>query len=80
MATVSEIKWYQTGEGKCSGCGRVRPIGRVNLPDDSSQTALCIDCHFGPPIEYWTPCPKCGSLEVNPEAYCYNCEQEAKNN
>lgn len=71
MATISEVKWYQTSEGKCPGCGRIRPLGRVNLADAYSQEERCIDCHFGPPYYYWSICPKCN--EAYPGEKCQNC-------
>ena len=67
MATITEIKWYQTGEGKCPECGRIRPLGKVNLSDTHSQEERCIDCHFGPPMEYWLPCPTCGEPDSDVE-------------
>ncbi len=78
MATVSEICFIPEEIGECSQCHRIRPLGRLNIIGDSDRK-VCIDCHFGPPMDYWGNCPKCGSLEVNPEAYCYECKQKEKN-
>ena len=73
MATISEVKWYKTGFGQCNECGRERPLGKVNTDDEYADRELCIDCFFGPPMEFWEYCEKCGSLEVNPKASCYGC-------
>ncbi len=70
MKTVSNTTFKPLRVGECSICHRTRPLGRVD-----GDYLACIDCHFGPPMEYWEYCPRCGSLEVNPEAYCYECEQ-----
>ncbi len=63
MATVSEIAWGKTGHGKCPQCGRERDLGHVNTPDDEYYPR-CIDCCFGPPMEYWDMCDACGQLYV----------------
>ena len=64
MATVSEIAWGKTGHGKCPQCGRERDLGHVNTPDDAENYPRCIDCCFGPPMEYWDMCDACGQLYV----------------
>lgn len=61
--------------GKCPYCGRLRPLGRTQGDTGPDR---CIDCTFGPPMEYWTRCRICGSLEVNPEVSCWSCEQDKK--
>jgi hypothetical protein len=76
ILTVSQVKFTQTVElHKCPYCGRIRPLGRV--PGDSGP-AKCIDCTFGPPMHFWIHCKICGSLEVNPETYCWSCDQDKK--
>jgi hypothetical protein len=72
MATVSEIAWYDTGEGKCPQCGRERPLGKVN--DGSESYPRCIDCCFGPPMEYWEMCDYCGQLYVGVNCDNPKCE------
>ena len=64
MATVSDIAWHKEKDGKCPYCGRERPLGHVNTVDDSQFPARCIDCCFGPPMEYWDMCDDCGELYV----------------
>jgi len=78
MATVSEIQFWPNGKiAEFPVCHRIRPLGKMNLVDDEGPER-CIDCCFGPPMEYWDYCPECGSLEVFPEAYCYECEKKEK--
>jgi hypothetical protein len=69
MANISELKWVQTKVGRCPGCGREVPLGRVNLSSDRREQ--CIDCFFGPPFEYWAVCPKCN--EPYPGGKCSKC-------
>lgn len=64
IVTVSNVLWYKTGFGKCPQCGRERDLGRTNLTCDDGQPSRCIDCHFGPPMEYWDSCENCGQLYV----------------
>lgn len=64
MATVSEIAWKPEKEGKCPQCGRERTLGHINTYDDADNYARCIDCCFGPPMEYWEMCDVCGQLFV----------------
>lgn len=45
MATVSEIGWHKTTEGRCPQCWRIRALGLVN--DGSNTEPRCIDCCFG---------------------------------
>jgi C4-type Zn-finger protein len=68
MATVGEICWHHTNFGKCPHCGRERPLGELNTTD--VQQELCIDCYFGPPMEYWEQCEECGQLFVG--VHCDN--------
>lgn len=63
MATVSEVKWYKTKDGQCPYCNRNRPLGRVNVVGDPDLDR-CIDCCFGPPMEFWMRCSKCGELKA----------------
>jgi len=70
MATISEIAWHKETEGKCPNCGRERPLGHVNTCDDFQWPARCIDCCFGPPMEYWEICDTCGELYVG--VHCDN--------
>jgi len=74
MGTVSEIFWYETSFGKCPQCGRERPLGQVN--DGSQNQDRCIDCCFGPPMEYWDLCDSCGQLYVG--EHCDNPKCEAR--
>lgn len=65
VITVSDIFWYPTKEGKCPQCGRERKLGMVNDGDAKNQfNDRCIDCCFGPPMEYWDSCEDCGQLYV----------------
>jgi hypothetical protein len=64
MANVSEIAWQKEGFGKCPCCGRERPLGHINTVDDFQYSTRCIDCCFGPPMEYWEMCESCGQLFV----------------
>lgn len=67
MATVSEISWHKEKDGICPQCGRERPLGHINTADDAEYFARCIDCCFGPPMEYWDMCEACGELYAG---YC----------
>ena len=64
IATVSEVFWYKTKHGKCPKCGRERDLGQVNDKFQDQFTDRCIDCCFGPPMEYWDMCDACGQLYV----------------
>ena len=70
---MENLKKVSKVSGECSICHRIRPLGRVD-----GDYLACIDCHFGPPMQYWERCNKCGSLEVNPEAFCFECEDGGK--
>jgi hypothetical protein len=76
MANISEIAWHPTSKGKCPQCGRYRKLGLVN--DGLNQFARCIDCCFGPPVEYWTVCDDCGQLFVG--EHCDNPKCETRKN
>ena len=74
MATVNDVKWYYVKDGKCPMCNRERQLGRLNYFD--TDYPRCIDCCFGPPMDYWDMCESCGQLYVgehcdNPK--CNNC-------
>lgn len=74
MANVSEIGWYKSFDGKCPQCGRERPLGHINVDDDEFNRARCIDCCFGPPMEYWDMCDSCGQLYVGDHCDNPKCE------
>lgn len=78
MATVSEIVFHPTGEGKCLQCGRVRKLGYTNDLPLSEQRPRCIDCCFGPPMEYWDMCDACGQLYVGEHCDNPNCVEALK--
>lgn len=72
MATISEIKWYKTSDGKCPQCNRERQLGRVNYFD--TDYPRCIDCCFGPPQDYWDYCDICGQYFVGEHCDNPKCE------
>jgi hypothetical protein len=73
MATVSEVAWRKTGEGLCPGCYRQTNLGVVNVGPQLG--ARCIDCCFGPPIDFWFACNKCSWIQVN-DGLCEKCGAE----
>ena len=64
METVSNIFWHKNSHGKCPQCGRERDLGMVNDKFQDQFKDRCIDCCFGPPMEYWDMCDFCGQLYV----------------
>lgn len=70
MASISEILWHKMSHGKCPQCGRERDLGMVNDKRQDQFTDRCIDCCFGPPVEYWDMCEEYG--EFYPGESCNN--------
>jgi hypothetical protein len=59
----------------CPGCGRRVPLGQVTdgAGTVTDERLRCIDCHFGPPVEFWEQCPRCGELTPSAES-CEACD------
>jgi len=76
--TVSDIVFMPEGRrGTCPCCDREnRPLGRCNAglgePD-----VRCIDCFFGPPMEFWNRCDACGLVQPGQAGVaCDDCRAE----
>jgi len=76
--TISQMAWHEESFGRCLHCGRERALGHINIVSDREWPARCIDCCFGPPMEYWDMCDECGELYVG--VHCDNpkCSEGAK--
>jgi hypothetical protein len=69
--TVSEVAWSAETRGCCPDCCRDDlPLGRLNC--GPHRQPACIDCHFGPPTEFWDSCPACGYWQP-PGEKCDKC-------
>lgn len=64
--------WADRVHGRCPECSRTDlPLVRIDWRDPA-ELPRCLDCCYGPPLEYWGKCDACGYWQP-PQEVCDMC-------